>query len=108
MVRSTMYDSRQCGKIAWELRCPVPHSRVGRRSMDRITITEHAHRTGDFTQAVVCAMCGDPLPEPFGWCAGCRMAFCPPCGRMHFCHASCRANRCIAGLCVRLVVDGVL
>jgi hypothetical protein len=36
------------------------------------------------------------------------MAFCLSCGRTHFCHASCRANGCIAGLCVRLVIDGSL
>lgn len=55
-----------------------------------------------------CADCGVPLGEPFGWCGGCRAAFCFPCGRRHFCMPSCPANGCLAGLCVRAVRGGVV
>ena len=56
----------------------------------------------------VCAACERPAGEPYGWCGGCRKAFCFPCGRAHFCTPSCPANGCMAGLCVREVRDGVL
>ena len=55
-----------------------------------------------------CADCGIALMEPYGWCAGCRKAYCFPCGRAHFCTPRCPANGCLAGLCVREVRDGVL
>ena len=48
------------------------------------------------------------LEEPFGWCAGCRKAYCFGCGRKHFCKPSCPANGCQAGLCVRSYADGQL
>ena len=56
----------------------------------------------------VCAWCGAALGEPYGWCSGCRVAFCFPCGRRHFCTPACPANGCRAGLCVRVVKDGTL
>jgi hypothetical protein len=56
----------------------------------------------------ICADCGTPLADPYGWCAGCRAAYCLPCGRQHFCTPSCQANGCLAGLCVRLVEGGAL
>jgi hypothetical protein len=56
----------------------------------------------------ICAACGVPLVEPYGWCAGCRQAYCFPCGRRHFCTPACPANGCIAGLCVRVVEGGAL
>ena len=55
-----------------------------------------------------CAGCGVALAEPFGWCSGCRAAYCFPCGRHHFCSPSCPANGCVAGLCVRVVQGGQL
>ena len=55
-----------------------------------------------------CADCGVALEEPYGWCSGCRKAYCLLCGRRHFCTPSCPANGCQAGLCVRLVDGGVL
>ncbi|MDP9366404.1 MAG: hypothetical protein M3Q10_19635 [Chloroflexota bacterium] len=50
-----------------------------------------------------CADCGASLTEPYGWCAGCRKAYCFPCGRRHYCTPQCPANGCFAGLCVRVV-----
>ena len=55
-----------------------------------------------------CATCGVPLADPFGWCGGCRAAYCFPCGRAHFCTPECPARGCYAGLCVREVKGGVL
>ena len=55
-----------------------------------------------------CARCDEALSEPFGWCAGCRAAYCFSCGRAHYCTPQCPANGCLAGLCVREVKDGVL
>ncbi|MDF3017623.1 MAG: hypothetical protein K0R44_2848 [Thermomicrobiales bacterium] len=55
-----------------------------------------------------CADCGIELTEPYGWCGGCRKAYCLLCGRRHFCTPACPANGCRAGLCVRLVTGGVL
>lgn len=55
-----------------------------------------------------CAACGAALAEPFGWCAGCRKAFCFTCGRTHFCKPSCQKNGCTAGLCVRVFAGGML
>jgi hypothetical protein len=56
----------------------------------------------------LCADCGIELTEPYGWCGGCRKAYCLPCGRLHFCAPTCPANGCHAGLCVRLVAGGML
>lgn len=55
-----------------------------------------------------CAVCGTSLGEPFGWCGGCREAYCVPCGRAHYCTPSCPDNGCLAGLCVREVAGGRL
>lgn len=55
-----------------------------------------------------CTTCGAILTEPFGWCSGCRAAYCFPCGRRHFCTPQCPGNGCQAGLCVREVRDGTL
>mgnify|MGYP001248643027 CR=1 FL=1 len=55
-----------------------------------------------------CADCGEPLGEPFAHCGNCQAEYCLGCGSRHFCMPSCRANGCIAGLCVRLVIDGEL
>ncbi len=59
-------------------------------------------------ESPLCAGCGIDLTESYGWCGGCRKAYCVPCGRRHFCTPSCVANGCRAGLCVRLVAGGVL
>jgi hypothetical protein len=56
----------------------------------------------------LCTDCGIELTEPYGWCGGCRKAYCLPCGRLHFCTPTCPANGCHAGLCVRLVEGGAL
>ncbi len=56
----------------------------------------------------VCAGCDARLAEPYGWCSGCRAAYCFPCGRAHFCTPQCPSNGCLAGLCVREVRDGQL
>ena len=56
----------------------------------------------------LCDDCGIELTEPYGWCGGCRKAYCLSCGRLHFCTSACQANGCHAGLCVRLVEGGVL
>jgi len=56
----------------------------------------------------ICADCNAELTEPYGWCGGCRKAYCLACGRRHFCTPACPANGCHAGLCVRLVTGGVL
>jgi hypothetical protein len=55
-----------------------------------------------------CAICGQELHEPFGWCENCRATLCPTCGAEHFCMPTCRAAGCHAGLCVRLVRDGAV
>lgn len=55
-----------------------------------------------------CASCGEPLAKPFAHCGNCRADYCLACGSRHFCMPSCRANGCIAGLCVRLVINGEL
>jgi hypothetical protein len=55
-----------------------------------------------------CADCDAALAEPFGWCGGCRKAYCFGCGRRHYCTPQCPANGCIAGLCVRVVSGGIL
>ena len=60
------------------------------------------------SESSACAVCGVALAEPFGWCGNCRAAYCLPCGRGHYCTSACPANGCHAGLCVRLVKDGVL
>ena len=62
----------------------------------------------DLPAAPRCATCGVPLAEPFGWCTGCRAAYCFPCGRAHFCTPECPARGCYAGLCVREVKGGAL
>jgi len=59
-------------------------------------------------QSTACAVCGVELPEPFGWCGNCRAAYCLACARAHFCLPTCQAAGCLAGLCVRLVIDGEL
>lgn len=58
--------------------------------------------------ATICESCGTALTSEYGWCGGCHMALCLDCGRGHFCHPTCLARGCLAGLCVRLVRDGVL
>lgn len=63
-------------------------------------------RQDDLPTSPGCADCGIVLQEPFGWCAGCRTAFCFPCGRRHFCRPECPRNGCHAGLCVREVRSG--
>ena len=63
---------------------------------------------GHLPEHSICADCGKKLNEPYGWCSGCRKAYCLPCGRRHFCTPACPANGCHAGLCVRLVEGGVL
>ncbi|CAA9545743.1 MAG: hypothetical protein AVDCRST_MAG73-2392 [uncultured Thermomicrobiales bacterium] len=55
-----------------------------------------------------CARCDAALALRFGWCSGCRAAYCLPCGRSHFCRPGCPANGCLAGFCVRLVENGHL
>jgi hypothetical protein len=79
------------------------HARVGEQSP--ITWAHPGYQLPDFP---ICADCGTPLADPYGWCAGCRAAYCLPCGRQHFCTPSCQANGCLAGLCVRLVEGGTL
>lgn len=56
----------------------------------------------------VCADCGQTLAEPYGWCGGCRKAYCFSCGRGHYCTPNCPANGCLPGLCVREVRGGSL
>ena len=55
-----------------------------------------------------CAACGQPLGEPVARCGNCRADYCLACGAQHFCMPSCRATGCIAGLCVRMVINGEL
>ena len=55
-----------------------------------------------------CADRGAALGDRYGWCAGCRAAYCFPCGRAHFCTPECPARGCYAGLCVREVKGGAL
>lgn len=55
-----------------------------------------------------CRDCGTTLGAVYGWCGGCRAAYCFPCGRAHYCTPTCAANGCFPGLCVREVRDGVL
>ncbi len=64
--------------------------------------------SGDPPLVPLCAECGATLEEPYGWCGGCRAAFCFPCGRKHFCTPTCPAEGCLAGLCVRAVEGGRL
>lgn len=59
-------------------------------------------------EAPACADCGLSLAEPYGWCSGCRKAYCFPCGSRHYCSPSCPAGGCLPGLCVRLVEGGVV
>jgi hypothetical protein len=56
----------------------------------------------------LCATCGQALGEPHAYCGNCDARYCLTCGSRHFCTATCQANGCIAGLCVRLVRDGEL
>ena len=56
----------------------------------------------------VCADCGRPLTEPYGYCGNCRATYCFACGRAHYCTPSCPELGCRPGLCVRLVSGGVL
>jgi len=70
--------------------------------------TPGGHHHPDLPQHPTCADCGATLSDPYGWCGGCRKAMCFPCGRLHFCTASCPSNGCLAGLCVREVRDGAL
>ena len=67
-----------------------------------------AHRRPPLPDSPICADCGASLAEPYGWCSGCRKAYCYPCGRGHYCIPSCPANGCLAGLCVRAVAGGSL
>ena len=77
----------------------------GDESTTRFTCMNPSHQ---LPREPVCAGCGAALSEPYGWCSGCRAAYCFPCGRRHFCTPACPANGCIAGLCVRLVENGTL
>jgi len=56
----------------------------------------------------LCAGCGNPLGEPHTFCTNCDAHYCLDCGRRHFCTPTCRANGCIAGLCVRVMRNGEL
>ena len=67
-----------------------------------------SRRDPDLPLAPTCADCGARLSEPYGWCSGCRKAFCFPCGRGHYCTPQCPTNGCLAGLCVRVVQGGIL
>jgi|GEM_PF-3184006 len=55
-----------------------------------------------------CASCSHPLGEPFAHCGICQADYCLGCGARHFCRPSCRENGCLAGMCVKLVVNGEL
>lgn len=56
-----------------------------------------------------CATCGEELdPGRFARCDVCAGArYCIGCARTHLCTRRCETNGCVAGLCVRLVRDGV-
>ncbi len=71
-------------------------------------MSERGPRELTLPTAPHCAACGRALGEPFGWCSGCHAAYCFPCGRAHFCTPRCPAAGCHAGLCVRVVQNGVL
>lgn len=64
--------------------------------------------------ALACAACGAACdPARYAICAVCRAeggrrAFCVACAQAHFCYADCRPKGCTAGLCTRLVVQGVV
>jgi hypothetical protein len=59
-------------------------------------------------ESSLCAQCGATLGEPHAYCGNCDARFCLACGSRHFCTPACRANGCLAGLCVRLVRNGEL
>jgi hypothetical protein len=60
----------------------------------------------DGVEQRACDQCGQALGEPFAHCGNCQEDYCLGCGSHHFCMPSCQANGCIAGLCVRLVING--
>lgn len=62
----------------------------------------------DLPTTPACAVCSAFLAEPFGWCGGCREAYCFRCGRAYYCTPSCPGNGCLPGLCVRVVEGGRL
>lgn len=57
-----------------------------------------------------CDSCGIPLdPRAHAICAVCEgMRLCISCARAHLCTAECAERGCLAGLCVKLVSDGVV
>lgn len=54
--------------------------------------------------------CGHELdPRAYATCTVCEgLALCLDCARAHFCTSECAVRSCIAGLCVKVVRDGVL
>lgn len=55
-----------------------------------------------------CATCAKPIDEPYAHCGICQADYCLTCGSTHLCNATCLANGCIPGKCVRVMRDGHL
>lgn len=55
-----------------------------------------------------CDACGKLISEPYAHCAICQADYCLACGATHLCNATCVANGCIPGRCVRVVINGEL
>lgn len=71
-------------------------------------MTENGFPKSPVSNAATCASCGGPLEEAHAYCGNCDAHYCLACGSQHFCSATCQANGCIAGLCVRMVRNGEL
>ena len=56
----------------------------------------------------ICAACGAAIDGTYAHCGICAADYCIACGSRHLCGESCRANGCIPGLCVKVVMDGVV
>ncbi len=57
-----------------------------------------------------CTSCGTLIgPQLYGECARCPATLCEPCASRHYCNGdNCREFGCVAGQCIKLVVDGVM
>ena len=64
--------------------------------------------TGTFSNQTTCATCGIAIEQPYGYCSNCDELYCLPCSATHYCTPACPANGCHAGLCVRVVRDGII
>lgn len=71
-----------------------------------VTVCVHAI---DERRYAMCAVCAGPNGGDAGPSGGVRgRRLCLDCARTHFCTSECASRGCKAGLCVKLVRDGVV